>query len=87
MITGPIEISSHVVNHFTNILYAVDSSQCASLIEEVVPTLVDSNFNSMLTMLPYKEEITKVFFNLNKTNVHGPDDFGGGFSQTYWNII
>lgn len=55
--------------------------------EEVIPNLVDTKMNNILTMLPSRDKIKKAVFNLNMSGAPGPDVFGGDFFQTYWDII
>ncbi|XP_058757259.1 uncharacterized protein LOC131630499 [Vicia villosa] len=57
------------------------------MVDKVIPTLIDSSMNNLLTILPSYEEIINVVFSLNKYSVSGPNDFGGIFFHSYWSII
>ncbi|XP_050914734.1 uncharacterized protein LOC127129625 [Lathyrus oleraceus] len=56
------------------------------VIDDVIPNLVTTNMNNILTSLPSDEEIRCVVFGLNKNNAPEPDDFGGIFFHTLWDI-
>lgn len=87
IIQYPIEMANHVVNYFNNILCFADNYQSSNVIKEVIPKLVDTNMNNMLSTVPYKDEIRKATFSLNKNSASGLDGFRGVFFQTYWEII
>jgi hypothetical protein len=78
-LNDPELISAHVVNHFKNIFTNNSNITHNGLIEEVVPKLITDRINNMLIMLPTREEISKVVFDLNKDSAPGPDDFGAIF--------
>jgi hypothetical protein len=76
-----------VVNYYKNLFCINPLLQDHSLVEEVIPKLVEDNTNHMLTMPPTHEEIKAAVFNLNKDGAPGPDGFGAFLFQTYWEII
>lgn len=61
-----------VVDYFSKLLCFAGTSQEANIIDDVIPTLVDSNNNRILTLLPTNEEISYVVFKLNKSSAPGP---------------
>ncbi|CAI8597349.1 unnamed protein product [Vicia faba] len=75
------------VNYFTNLFCFAGSTSDLSYVDEVIPALVTSSMNNILTILPSNEEIQNAVFNLNKNSTSGPDEFGGIFYHTYWNLI
>lgn len=86
-ITESSQISDHIVNYFKNLFSANLLLQDQSLIDEVIPSLIDEPVNNMLTMMPSFLEIRNAVFDLNKDGAPGPDGFGAFFFQTYWEII
>jgi hypothetical protein len=57
------------------------------LIEEVIPSLINDDVNTLLTLIPSQEEIKNAVFILNKDGAPGPDGYGAFFYQKYWEII
>lgn len=80
-------IESHVVDYFSS-LYSVNSA-CVDngLVEQVIPSLVSIDDNSMLTNLPSMEEVRNAVFSMNNNSALGPDGFGSCFYQTYWDLV
>jgi len=88
VITDPEQISEHISNHFKQ-LFSTNFSvlQDCTLVEEVIPTLVDDQTNNLLTLITSKAEIKNAVFSLNGEGAPGPDGFGGFFFQHYWSIV
>ncbi|MCI07075.1 RNA-directed DNA polymerase (Reverse transcriptase), partial [Trifolium medium] len=80
-LTDPNIISSHVVDHFSNLFNQNSRVTDNGLIEDVIPNLLTDNINNMLTMLPSFDEIKNAVFSLNKDSAPGPDGFGALFFQ------
>ena len=87
LISDPHLISEHIVDYFKNLYCTNNFLQEQSLVEEVIPKIIDDNTNNLLTMLPTHAEIKVVVFNLNKDGAPGPDGFRAFFFQTYWDIV
>ncbi|CAK8565078.1 unnamed protein product [Lathyrus sativus] len=75
--------SSHLEQLFNSCNDCFDNS----LVDEVVPQLINDHFNALLNVLPNPEEIKIVVFSLSKNSSPGPDGFGGFFFQYYWDVI
>ncbi|KAI5413783.1 hypothetical protein KIW84_058070 [Lathyrus oleraceus] len=58
IIIDPDVMDAIVVDYFSKLVYFAGTSQEASIIEDVIPTLVGSNTNIILTLLPINEEIS-----------------------------
>lgn len=86
-ITNHSNIANHVVNHFTSLFNFSSFLQDNDLIEDVIPMLITEDINHLLTILPSAEEIHNVVYALNPNSAPRPDGFGGGFFQTFWDII
>lgn len=81
------DIANHVVTYFTNIFCFAEITNNLDIMNEMIPQLVDSSMNKVLTCLPTPEEIKFIVSNLNKTSAPSPIVFGGYFYHTYWEII
>lgn len=82
------QISNHVVEHFQNhFLNHSSILQEFSLVEEVIPNLVNDQTNDVLTILYTMEETYNVVFNMEKDSASGPNGFGIYFYHTYCHII
>jgi hypothetical protein len=79
--------NSNYVNYYKNLFCINPVLQDSLLAEEVIPNLVSDEVNSILTMLPSKDEIKAAVFALNKDSAPGPDGFGAFFFQHYWDIV
>jgi hypothetical protein len=87
VITEQNHIADHIVNYYKNLFCTNPVLQDSLLAEEVIPNLVSDEVNSILTMLPSKDEIKAAVFALNKDSAPGPDGFGAFFFQHYWDIV
>ncbi|PNX83757.1 ribonuclease H, partial [Trifolium pratense] len=87
IISDPTLLADHVVSYYKNVFCTNSFLQDQSLVEEVIPNLINEEVNTLLTMLPSFDEIKNAVFSLNKDSAPGPDGFGAFFFQTYWDII
>lgn len=87
VLTDNMEISEHIVNHFSSLFNNTTNTRDNGLIDEVIPSLITERINTMLTLLPTEEEIFQAVFSLNKDSAPGPDGFGALFFQTFWDIV
>lgn len=75
LITDYEQMALMVVNHFTNLFYFAGNVQNDSIVDDTIPTLVYSQMNTILTLLPSIEEISSTLHSLNKSNALGPTGF------------
>jgi hypothetical protein len=87
VLTEQNQISDHVVSFYKNLFCSNIVLQDQLLAAEVIPNLVTSELNALLTMLPSHQEIKAAVFALNKDSAPGPDGFGAFFFQHFWDII
>jgi hypothetical protein len=88
LLTEPNQIADHIVQYYKSLFCANHAVlQVSLLIDEVIPNVIDTNVNNLLTMLPSSDEIKNAVFGLNKDGAPGPDGFGAFFFQTYWEIV
>jgi len=86
-VTEPSQIDEHIVSYYNCLFSSNIVFQDFSLVEEVLPSLIDDSTNTLLTILPSKDEIKNVVFGLNGDGAPGPDGFGACFFQTHWDIV
>jgi len=60
IITDPQRISNHIVNYYEKKFASNFVLQDTSLVEEVIPSLIDESTNRLLTMVPSNQEIKEV---------------------------
>ncbi|XP_058770393.1 uncharacterized protein LOC131644024 [Vicia villosa] len=88
LITDRDRIAEHVVSYYTNLFNNnLSVLQDNSLIDEVIPHLLNQENNTELTKLPSMEEVYNAVMSLDKDSAPGPDGFSGFFFQKYWSII
>ncbi|GAU50480.1 hypothetical protein TSUD_409650 [Trifolium subterraneum] len=87
VITDQNQLADHVVDYFKNVFCTNTVLQDQLLVEEVIPSLIDDNVNTLLTLIPSRDEIKNAVFSLNKDSAPGPDGYGAFFYQKYWEII
>lgn len=87
VITEPIDIEVHVFNYFTSIFSVDNNCVQNDMLDRCVPCLVSDEDSHNLLRLPLRNEIKDAVFDLNEDGAPGPDDFGGHFYHTYWDII
>lgn len=79
-------ISDHVINYYEN-LYQVGESLENDLIEEVIPSLVTDLQNATLVADLYENEIYMTIHDMSQSSALGPNDFGGIFFKSCWDIL
>jgi hypothetical protein len=57
------------------------------LVEEVILKLIYEHASNLLNMIPSKDEIKNVMFDLNNEGALVHDGFGACFFQSYWEIV
>ena len=87
VLTDQSQIVDHIITYYKNLFCTNFVLQDQLLAEEVIPNLITTETNVMITMLPSHEEIKAVVFSLNKDSAPVPDGFGAYFFQLYWNIV
>jgi ribonuclease HI len=88
ILSDPQHIADHIVQYYKSLFCTnLDVLQDQSIVDDVIPKVIDDRLNSILTMLPSPEEIKNAVFDLNKDSAPGPDGFGAFFFQTYWDIV
>jgi len=88
IISEPQRISEHIVSYYKNLFFSTNLFlQDQSLVEEVIPELIDETSNNLMTMIPSEDEVKNAVFNLNQKGAPGLDGFGACFFQTYWEIV
>lgn len=87
IVTNQDQLAEHMVEHYKCLFNNVSILQDNGLVQDVIPHLVTTQANNLLTMLPSKEEIYNATFILRKDSLAGPDEFRLLFYQTYWKVI
>jgi exonuclease III len=87
VLIDPVHISEHIVNYYKNLFSSNIALQDFVLVDEVIPQLVSSDVNVVLSQLPSHSEIKTAVFALNVDSAPGPDGFGAFFYQHYWDIV
>lgn len=87
LLNTPKDIEDHVVSYFENIFSSENTCVDHGLIEDVIPSLVTAAENSMLTNIPFTEEVRQAVFSMNLEGAPGPDGFGAFFFQKFWDCI
>lgn len=49
--------------------------------------MVTGEDNNFLMNIPTRNEVKNVVFSINVDDAPGPDGFGGGFFQKFWDIV
>lgn len=92
IITDPMEMSAHAVNHFKSIPGLLPQA-CHTLHSSIgwFQSLTDfrcpSSLTQRMTAIPQSEDIRKLFFKLNANKAPGPDGLTSGFFKASWDII
>ncbi|XP_019450480.1 PREDICTED: uncharacterized protein LOC109352716 [Lupinus angustifolius] len=81
------DIANHVLSYFTDLFVSQNSTTPNGLINDVIPSLVNEQDDSMLTALPSSFEIKNVVFSMNGDGAPSPDGFGGNFFHAFWDIV
>ncbi|WJX14219.1 hypothetical protein P8452_04514 [Trifolium repens] len=87
VITDQSQIAEHVIDYYKNLFCTNNVLQGSLLAADVIPNLVTTDINSIMTMLPSQDEIKAAVFALNRDSAPGPDGFGAYFFQHYWEIV
>lgn len=84
----PLTIKNHVIAYFQDLFTTLESiSTNYQNVEDIVPTLVSIEENTMLTAIPNPYKIKLVVFSLDPSSSLGLDGFSGFFFQTCWDIV
>lgn len=81
------ETESHVLDYYMNLFATNNNCDSFNIVNDVIPSLVLDDDNTLLTSLPTMEEVKQAVFDLNGNSAPGPDGFGGFFYHKYWEII
>ncbi|XP_026396153.1 uncharacterized protein LOC113290782 [Papaver somniferum] len=80
------QISSHLTSHFREI-----STSTSPILEDdyyhVLPTVINSEDNSLLTRIPSQEEIFSTLKSMQNWSVPGPEGFQAGFYKSQWDTV
>lgn len=77
------DIENHVFDYYAS-LYAFTNSRVDNgLVEKVIPSIVSSEDNIVLTNLLSFEEVKSAVFSMDKNSSPGPDGFRGCFYQAF----
>lgn len=87
VISSQREIEAHILDFYTN-LYASDNPCLDNgIVNRVIPKAITDLDNSMLIKTPSMDEVRCAIFSMSASGSLGPDGFGGGFFQTFWDIV
>ncbi|XP_019455048.1 PREDICTED: uncharacterized protein LOC109356167 [Lupinus angustifolius] len=81
------DITAHVLNFYIDLFASPNNTYSNNLIQYVIPNLVTEDNNNMLTKTPSNEEIKTAAFDMNGDGAPGPDEFGGCFFQSFWELV
>lgn len=92
VITDPLEMSAHAVNHFQSILgqRASPVNYLHSPVEwfcSLTSFRCQSALSQKMTSVPTTEDVRKLFFKLNANKTPGPDGLTSGFYKASWDIV
>ncbi|XP_048624100.1 uncharacterized protein LOC106453611 [Brassica napus] len=92
ILTDPLDMSSHAVRHFSNILgpmppMRVNMVSTVQWFQSLSLFRCDQNQCVQMTTIPTVEEITRVMHKLNSNKVPGPDGLTSGFYKSAWSIV
>ncbi|CAK8534266.1 unnamed protein product [Lathyrus sativus] len=76
-----------MVSLYTDLFNSSSILQPNGIFKEMIPNLVSTNINVMLTRTPSSEEIHHVIFAMNLNRAPRPDGFGASFFHKFWDII
>jgi len=83
LITEQPLIAEHIVSYYKCLFSTNTVLKDNSLVEEVIPDLIDESINTLLTNIPNADEIKHAVFDMKKDGAPGPDGFGPIFYQEY----
>ncbi|KAL6205977.1 hypothetical protein ACLB2K_023228 [Fragaria x ananassa] len=87
IIDDPKDISDHVVNYFKDLFTADSAVRDTGLVVQVIPKLVTSEENALLTAIPMSAEIFQTMCSMDHNSSPGPDGFRGVFFMKCWSIV
>lgn len=92
VLTDPLEMSSHAIRHFTNILGPsplplLPISSHPQWFQGLTPFRCSESQAQAMNSLPSDEEITRVLHKLNPNKAPGPDGLTSGFYKSAWGIL
>lgn len=91
VLNDPLDMSSHAVCHFTNILGPVPAPQVAQSsvqwFQGLTPFRCSQDQGQLMTSIPTLEEIASVLLKLNPNKASGPDGLTSGFYKSAWSIL
>ncbi|CAL0318886.1 unnamed protein product [Lupinus luteus] len=87
ILTKQEDISNLALRYFTDIFASPNATTPNQLINQVVPNIILEEENQFLIKSPSVEEIKDSVFSLNADGAPGPDGFGGGFYQNFWDVV
>ncbi|VFQ60086.1 unnamed protein product [Cuscuta campestris] len=80
------DIKNEAMEYFKNVFSSITLVDDQEILRHI-PTLITTENNNSMTLIPEKEEIKKVVWELNPNAVSGPDGYNGVFFRTCWSII
>lgn len=92
ILTDPLDMSSHAVRHFSNILgpmppMRVNMVSTVQWFQSLSLFRCDQNQCVQMTTIPTVEEITRVMHKLNSNKAPGHDGLTSGFYKSAWSIV
>ncbi|KAL6126211.1 hypothetical protein ACLB2K_074262 [Fragaria x ananassa] len=81
------DISDHVVIYFKDLFTTDSAVRDTGLVAQVIPKLVTSEENALLTAIPTSAEIFQTMCSMDHNSSPGPDDFIGVFFMKCWSIV
>lgn len=92
VLTEPLDMSSHAIQHFTNILGPrptplMEIGSTPAWFSSLIPYSCSPAESLLMTSIPTLEEITSVMHKLNSNKSPGPDGLTSGFYKSSWDIL
>ncbi|KAL6126088.1 hypothetical protein ACLB2K_074139 [Fragaria x ananassa] len=87
IIDDPKDINDHVVIYFKDLFTADSAVRDTGLVAQVIPKLVTSEENALLTAIPTSTKIFQTMCSMDHNSSPGPDGFGGVFFMKCWLIV
>jgi len=85
-IEDPQDIKQKFLTDFTN-RFKIAQTTPQTFPHLGLPKLITNQDNDMLTAPPTAAEIKTAVFDINPNKTPGPDGFGAGFFQKYWQLV
>ncbi|VFQ76999.1 unnamed protein product [Cuscuta campestris] len=80
------DIKNEAVEYFKNVFSSITLVDDQEILRHI-PTLITTEDNNSMTLIPKEEEIKKAVWELNPNAASGPDGYNGVFFRTCWSII